>query len=62
MISAKSDMHRDEPRESGFRVALQRLREHAIAGHLQVHGDRRYPDPSSKIGSATILREILIIS
>lgn len=46
MISTKSDIHRDEPRASGFRDALQRLREHAIAGHLQLRAEPRSVDHS----------------
>lgn len=34
-------MHRDEPHASGFRDALERLREYTIAGHLQVRRKER---------------------
>jgi hypothetical protein len=44
MINAKSDMHRNEPRAPGFREALQRLREHAMAGHLQLRAEPRVGD------------------
>jgi len=56
MISTKSDMHRDEPpRASGFREALQRLREHAVAGHLQLQVERRSGELYSKGRAVTNL-------
>lgn len=56
MISAKSEMHRDEPRASGFREALQRLREHAVAEHLQLQVERRSGEQYSKGRAVASLR------
>jgi|RhiMetStandDraft_4_1073278.scaffolds.fasta_scaffold10336_3 hypothetical protein len=55
MISAKSDTHLDEPRASGFREALQRLREYAVAGHLQLQVERRSGEQYSKGRAVTNL-------
>lgn len=55
MISTKSEMHPDEPRASGFREALQRLREHAVAGHLQLQVERRSGEQYSKGRAVTNL-------
>ncbi|APC14221.1 hypothetical protein BLL42_26800 [Pseudomonas frederiksbergensis] len=57
MISAKSDIYRDEPRVSGFRDALQRLRKYSIAGHLQLRGKHCSSEQFSKGGVAMILHE-----
>lgn len=57
MISAKSDMHRDELRVAGFRDALQRLREYAVAGHPQLLGTRCSGKHFSKGGAVASLRE-----
>lgn len=57
MINAKSDMRRDESRVAGFRDALQRLREYAIAGHLQLRGKRCSGEYFSKDGAVASLRE-----
>jgi hypothetical protein len=57
MINAKSDIHRNESRVAGFRDALQRLREYAIAGHLQLRGSRCSGEHFSKDVVVASLRE-----
>lgn len=56
MINAKGDMHRDESRVSGFQEALQRLREHAFAGHFQLLAERPSAVQFSKGRAVSSLR------
>lgn len=57
VTSARSDMHRDEPHASGFRDALERLREYTIAGHLQVRRKERSGNNFTERGSGKFARE-----